>query len=662
MWVPDLQVDQQTSVFLMTLTFVPQLLDSEWINEQFKNILEIALLRLAQTYQLNPRKLFLDDVLYRNALLARNNGTVRGIHNRKVVTVKISGSRLESSHMLIWTRLRHANVVPVYGMCTIARYDFLGQYDGVGLVSPFVENTNVINFLKANAAADRQSFILDVALGMSYLHENEVVHGRIHGQNILITSTDPPRACLVDFGLGAVVPVGTRAAHFLAPEFGVLGSQCPGTKAGDVYAFSTASYEILTKPEHLEKEWSPWLDPFKPDDSGLDDSTWELLLDSWQEDPDKRPRACQVVERLEEMKKLKKLRVDQLEMSLNTILKDPKHYKQLLSCPEADAQEVLDAFQLLLDTNQLEDRVQLIAAMRRLSERTGLYPRRFLLKDPLKRENNPVASGGFADIYKVNVDVLGDEVCVKAKNGNLNEYLERNPEVNRILLVLDTAAGVDYLHKNDIVHGDLKGSLKKNVFIDSSGRACLGDFGLSSVTDPQIINWTSQSIEASTGGTIRWQAPELLRDVDKIHNSKESDVFAWASICYEAFTGRLPFYEIKHLMTLMAALLNGKTPTRPRIDDPAWSEHGLNDRIWDLMEDCWKSGPLERPKMVDIISVLKQENQVDSRPSGDWEGRVSMRYRIAQGHNPNLTKELSSLWDRLGVLLSRIVPRALERD
>ncbi|KAG6842644.1 hypothetical protein H0H93_003986, partial [Arthromyces matolae] len=71
-----------------------------------------------------------------------------------------------------------------------------------------------------------------------------------------------------------------------------------------------------------------------------------------------------------------------------------------------------------------------------------------------------------------------------------------------------------------------------NVLIDSAGRACLGDFGLSSVYDPKVLRWTSQSSMASKGGTTRWKAPELVRSEDtvkKAYNSKASDVYAWAS-------------------------------------------------------------------------------------------------------------------------------------
>ncbi|KAG6819097.1 hypothetical protein H0H93_015488 [Arthromyces matolae] len=269
---------------------------------------------------------------------------------------------------------------------------------------------------------------------------------------------------------------------------------------------------------------------------------------------------------------------------LNLIFSDTNHYKGLLSCDKSDAQAILDSFQLLLDTDNFNDRTQMIAAMRRLSEGTELYPTCFCLDGPFPTlEDDPVSSGAYGDIYKLLYK--GRETCCKvirvyqqslaermskmyarevivwgqlrhpnilpfygiskyrsrvafisqwASHGDINEYIKQTPHANRILLAFDTACGVKYLHQNDIVHGDLKGV---NVLVNSSGRACLGDFGLSSVEDPEIIRWTSQSTVASKGGTTRWQAPELLESEDiaeKIYNSKESDVYAWGGVCYES--------------------------------------------------------------------------------------------------------------------------------
>jgi serine/threonine protein kinase len=115
---------------------------------------------------------------------------------------------------------------------------------------------------------------------------------------------------------------------------------------------------------------------------------------------------------------------------------------------------------------------------------------------------------------------------------------------------LDVAKGLQYLHQEDIIHGDLKGvkkilfiacssyqqeNFQVNILIDPSGRACLADFGLSAVADPQIMHWSSCSSMGSKGGSVRWQAPELHDSVhgEIVHNSKESDVYAWSCVCYE---------------------------------------------------------------------------------------------------------------------------------
>ena len=90
--------------------------------------------------------------------------------------------------------------------------------------------------------------------------------------------------------------------------------------------------------------------------------------------------------------------------------------------------------------------------------------------------------------------------------------------------MFDIAQGLEYLHGHDVVHGDLKGVsfttnkwnsnvlLQVNVLIKDSGRACLADFGFSVAKSSGTIVMSYSLSSRTGGGTMRWQAPELLDD------------------------------------------------------------------------------------------------------------------------------------------------------
>ncbi|KAG5334225.1 hypothetical protein C0989_003876 [Termitomyces sp. Mn162] len=204
--------------------------------------------------------------------------------------------------------------------------------------------------------------------------------------------------------------------------------------------------------------------------------------------------------------------------------------------------------------------------------------------------------------------------------------------------------------------GTVSNNTKVNVLVDSSGRAALGDLGLASVTDPQILKWTTQSSVASKGGTVRWQAPELLDSEDrseKIHNTKASDVFAWGSVCYEIFTGSVPYHQHRNQTTVMLSIQRGDMPRRPEDSDPAWIRHGLTDNFWNLMRDCWAFDPSKRPDMTRVISRLEVEKMVDFRLRGEWEDKVGMWFRNAQDGSEGA---MDLFWEELDLLIKRVVP------
>ncbi len=99
-----------------------------------------------------------------------------------------------------------------------------------------------------------------------------------------------------------------------------------------------------------------------------------------------------------------------------------------------------------------------------------------------------------------------------------------------------------YLHTLSIVHGDLKGvrsggyflddmllnQNKDNILITDDCRAVIADFGISFVMGTTTFATSSSS--SRKGGTVRWQAPEVLRGSP---NSFSADVYSLACVYFE---------------------------------------------------------------------------------------------------------------------------------
>jgi len=106
----------------------------------------------------------------------------------------------------------------------------------------------------------------------------------------------------------------------------------------------------------------------------------------------------------------------------------------------------------------------------------------------------------------------------------------------------DVAEGLQFLHSQDVIHGNLKGvrdfseprfvtaltCIQSNILIDGSGFARITDFGLATVTK----NLDSvRSASDYQGQAARWTAPEILKDNGAFTTAV--DVFSFAMVMIE---------------------------------------------------------------------------------------------------------------------------------
>ena len=87
------------------------------------------------------------------------------------------------------------------------------------------------------------------------------------------------------------------------------------------------------------------------------------------------------------------------------------------------------------------------------------------------------------------------------------------------------ALALEYLHGEDIVHGDLH---DQNVFVDEMGDVRIADFGLA-----LIASGLSHEAMSWLGGDDQFNAPEVKGDKrHSVRRTKQSDVFSFAMICF----------------------------------------------------------------------------------------------------------------------------------
>lgn len=181
--------------------------------------------------------------------------------------------------------------------------------------------------------------------------------------------------------------------------------------------------------------------------------------------------------------------------------------------------------------------------------------------------------------------------------GSLVKYLKGLSDadaarVDVLKMMHEISKGMAYLHKQGVLHGDLKAA---NILVDDDTRCVISDFGQSEMkSEVYRISRAPQP-----HGTLRWQAPELMQGAQTL--TPAMDVYAFAICCVEILTmGALPW---------------------PLMDDDAVRHFVLNDnmrpslppsslipgQLMNTIRSSWDRVPSNRPSFEKIARELKKQ-------------------------------------------------------
>ncbi|KAJ7041246.1 hypothetical protein C8F04DRAFT_1177432 [Mycena alexandri] len=237
--------------------------------------------------------------------------TVALKHMRHIQSAELRDIRLRlCREALVWKDLRHPYILTFIGI------DRDSIPSSLCMVSPWMEQGTILNYLKDHGRSNADKFLSEIAQGLQYLHSRKIVHGDLRGANILIN--EDWSACLADFGLSVFANTttsmytSTRAGsiYWMAPELidpDRFGYRYARTPSSDVYAFGCVCFELYTgHPPFSELSQAAALlrvvngeRPGRPSTSpALSLALWQHVTAYWAEDAATRPSIDVVVQEM----------------------------------------------------------------------------------------------------------------------------------------------------------------------------------------------------------------------------------------------------------------------------------------------------------------------------------------------------------------------------
>ncbi|QRV81482.1 cytoplasmic tyrosine-protein kinase BMX [Ceratobasidium sp. AG-Ba] len=255
------------------------------------------------------------------------NGGFGDIYKAKLVDgtdVAIKTMRLLVSHnkdnkhlkhtaqeLYTWSRCRHPNVQQLLGLVEFR--------DQIGMVSTWEPNGSLAGYIRQYPDVDRCKLSAQIANGLAYLHDLDIIHGDLKASNVLISKHGA--ALLADFGNASLreytlqfTSTTTKTSisvRWAAPE--ILDGQETRSLSADVYALGMTILETITgnapwsgKTEQavmvsvlIKKTHPARPEVFIPRNSNQGDILWATLKQCWLFIPTTRYSARKVTDNIQ---------------------------------------------------------------------------------------------------------------------------------------------------------------------------------------------------------------------------------------------------------------------------------------------------------------------------------------------------------------------------
>lgn len=185
-------------------------------------------------------------------------------------------------------------------------------------------------------------------------------------------------------------------------------------------------------------------------------------------------------------------------------------------------------------------------------------------------------------------------------------YTISDPSTQELIVsfIRQITLGIDFLHKQNIIHNDIKPS---NCLLFIEGETIiikLIDFGLSVLEeDPEFMNTPLMAL-----GTELFQAPERFVALSrmKVKPSIKTDMFEFGATIWYLINGRRPFYPIPR---------RTKNHVLPKVPSVSY----IQDSMIEFINKCISHDPLLRPTSFDTLHNVERTPSDEFSSSGEDE-------------------------------------------